>query len=218
MHLSAVANFKREPKLTRKLAFQESTSNAIWLRKPFSKEVNMVDIAIPRPAATVKIPAAPATQAPAAKRMVGPFGSGESGNKPPVKPPVPTNSPLEIELAEIRRAWRKYRSTNSRDAVYIYLASVFGIVTRWEHLNCAQNKSQAFLRRLPNPPQMKPEPFGIIIFCTADPRIVDAKTRSKWSRALRYAARAKRPGQRLSDFVKSNGGINECASKFRIAG
>jgi hypothetical protein len=61
---------------------------------------------------------------------------------------------------------------------------------------------------------MKAEPFGIVIFCTADPKIVDAKTRSKWSRVLRYAARAKPPGQRLTDFVKSNGGVNECARKF----
>ena len=61
---------------------------------------------------------------------------------------------------------------------------------------------------------MKPEPFGIVIFCTSDPKIVDAKTRSKWSRVLRYAARAKPEGQRLTDFVKSNGGINECARKF----
>ncbi len=58
-----------------------------------------------------------------------------------------------------------------------------------------------------------------MIFCTADPKIVDARARSKWSRVLRYAARAKPPGERLTDFVKSNGGINECASKFaRIAG
>ena len=28
----------------------------------------------------------------------------------------------------------------------------------------------------------KPEPFGIIICCTANPEIADAKTRSKWSR------------------------------------
>jgi len=61
---------------------------------------------------------------------------------------------------------------------------------------------------------MKPEPFGILIFCTSDSEVVDAKTRSKWSRVLRYAARAKPAGQRLTDFVKSNGGLNECARKF----
>jgi hypothetical protein len=61
---------------------------------------------------------------------------------------------------------------------------------------------------------MKAEPFGIVIFCTGDPKTVDGKTRSKWSRVLRYAARTKPSSQRLTDFAKSNGGLNECARKF----
>jgi hypothetical protein len=150
------------------------------------------------------------------KRPVGP-SSDHSGNKPSASPP--TKPFLEIELAEMGRAWRKYRSINDRDAVYIYLASVFGIVMRWRLLDSAPKKSRAALRLRPNPPQMKPEAFSILIFCTADPNVVDAKTRSKWSRVLRYAARAKPAGQRLTDFVKFNGGLNECARKFaRVPG
>jgi hypothetical protein len=61
---------------------------------------------------------------------------------------------------------------------------------------------------------MKPEPFGIVIFCTCDPEVADAKTRSKWSRVLRYARNTKPAEQRLIDFIKSNGGLNECARKF----
>ncbi len=122
----------------------------------------MVDIGVPT-ATAVQIPEAPPIQEPAAKRTV-PLGSGKFANKPIAKPSPATNSSLEIELDEIRRAWRKYRSTNSRDAVYIYLASVFGIVTRWRRLDCAVKKSRAALRVRPNPPQMKPEPFGIVIF------------------------------------------------------
>jgi hypothetical protein len=61
---------------------------------------------------------------------------------------------------------------------------------------------------------MKPEPFGIVIFCTVDPEVADAKTRSKWSRVLRYARKAKPASQRLTDFIKSNGGLNECARRF----
>jgi hypothetical protein len=130
------------------------------------------------------------------------------------RPTLNPVSSIGAELAELRRACGKYRTTNSRAAVYLYLEAVFALVMRWRRLNCALNKSRAALRLRPNPPQMKAEPFGIVIFCTADPKIVDAKTRSKWSRVLRYAARAKPPGQRLTDFVKSNGGVNECARKF----
>ena len=132
---------------------------------------------------------------------------------PRVKPVLVVKPDIDTELAEIRRAWRTYQSTNSRVAVYIYLSSVFGIVMRWRRLNCAVKSCKAALRLQPNPAQMKPEPFGIVIFCTANPNVVDAKTRSKWSRVLRYAARAKPAGQRLIEFVKSNGGLNECARK-----
>ena len=61
---------------------------------------------------------------------------------------------------------------------------------------------------------MRIEPFSILIFCTADPKVADAKTRSKWSRALRYARIAKPGDQPLTAFIKSNGGINACAGMF----
>ena len=130
------------------------------------------------------------------------------------KPILHPVSSIEAELAEMDRAWRKYRSINDRDAVYIYLASVFKVVMRWRFLDCAQKKSRAALRLKLNPPQMNAEPFAMVIFCTSDPNITDAKIRSKWSRVLRYAARTKPASQRLPDFIKSHGGINECARKF----
>jgi hypothetical protein len=148
------------------------------------------------------------------RKIVGPLSSHPYARKLIAQPSLTTKSGLEIELAEMDRAWRKYQSINDRDAVYIYLASVFDIVMRWRRLNCALNKSRAALRLRPNPPQMKPEPFGIMIFCTSDSNIADAKTRSKWSRVLRYAARAKPASERLTAFVKSNGSINECARRF----
>ena len=58
------------------------------------------------------------------------------------------------------------------------------------------------------------EPFAAIIRCTADPTKVDKRTRSKWSRALRYALRYKSPPEPLDAFIKRKGGINSCASRF----
>jgi hypothetical protein len=152
------------------------------------------------------------------RKIVGPLDLDRSARKLIAQPSLTTKSGLEIELAEVNRAWRRYRSIKDRDAVYIYLASVFGIVMRWRRLNCALKQSRAALRIRPNPPQMKAEPFAMVIFCPSDPNIADAKTRSKWSRVLRYAARAKPPGQRLINFVKSNGGLNECACRFARSG
>jgi hypothetical protein len=148
------------------------------------------------------------------RKIAPPLNLSRSVKKLIAKPNFATKSDGEVELAEIDRAWRKYRSIKDRDAVYIYLTSVLESVMRWRVLGCALKNSRAALRRQVKAPPMKSEPFAIVIFCTSDPEIVDAKTRSKWSRVLRYAARAKPAGQRLTDFVKSNGGLNECARKF----
>jgi len=150
---------------------------------------------------------------PASSRGLSPRDHLPSDKK--IKQPSPTlRAQIEQELAYVRAAWQKYRSTNSRDAVYFYLESVFSLVTRWQRLKCSLKNSQAALRLQAEAPKMKPEPFGIVIFCTSDPEIADNRTRSKWSRALRYARRAKPVNQTLTDFIKSNGGINACARMF----
>jgi hypothetical protein len=48
----------------------------------------------------------------------------------------------------------------------------------------------------------------------ADPAKVDKRTRSKWSRVLRYAMQYKDHSDPLERFIKRKGGINECASRF----
>jgi hypothetical protein len=61
------------------------------------------------------------------------------------KPPLNRISSIESELAKVKSAWARYRSTNSRDAVYGYLESVFALVTRWQRLNYAVKNSRAAL-------------------------------------------------------------------------
>ena len=60
----------------------------------------------------------------------------------------------------------------------------------------------------------KPEPFAAVILCTSDPNKVDDRTRSKWSRVLRYAAEFKDLDELLADFIKCRGGVNKCAARF----
>jgi hypothetical protein len=185
----------------------------------FQRRTNVADAhvkrieVVPLTAAVGDGPTIQTTQ-PVRRIIVGPPSLHLALRVSPAKPNLAAKPDIDTEFAEIDKAWRKYRSTNSRNAVYIHLSSVFAVVTRWRRRNCAVKNSQAALRLRPNPPQMKPEPFAIVIFCTADSKIVDDKTRSKWSRVLRYAARTKPEGQRLIDFIKSHGGINECARKF----
>ena len=58
------------------------------------------------------------------------------------------------------------------------------------------------------------EPFAMVILCTADRAKVDKRTRSKWSRTLRYAMEYKTNAEPLAAFVRRKGGINKCAARF----
>jgi hypothetical protein len=104
------------------------------------------------------------------EKMVGPFCRYPLAKRPISKAATNPNSSIEAELAEVRKAWQRYQATNGRNAVYIYLEAVFALVRRWQHLNCAVKNSRAALRLQHAAPPMKPETFGIVIFCTADPR------------------------------------------------
>jgi hypothetical protein len=56
--------------------------------------------------------------------------------------------------------------------------------------------------------------FAAIIRCTADPRRVDKRTRSKWSRVLRYVKMEKDEKEPLAEFIKRKWGINECNARY----
>jgi hypothetical protein len=122
---------------------------------------------------------------------------------------------VEDDLAEARASWNAFQSTRKRDAVYHYLRSVFEIVRRWEEQDCVKSRSQQALRATGQPHTIRTdEPFTVVIFCTSDSRKLDLKTRSKWSRTLRCAERSKAEAKGLRQFIKSKGGINECARRF----
>ena len=57
------------------------------------------------------------------------------------------------------------------------------------------------------------DPFTTVIRCTADGK-PDSKTISKWPRALRYVARAKKPRHQLMAFMKGRGAVNGCAALY----
>jgi hypothetical protein len=109
---------------------------------------------------------------------------------------------VEDELKEAKNAWTKYQSSRERDAVYDYLRVVFKIVRRWRKQHRARARSHQALRATEHRITTRNhEPFAAVIFCTSGPRIMDAKTRSKWSRALRYAERSKPDTQSLAQFI-----------------
>jgi hypothetical protein len=125
---------------------------------------------------------------------------------------------LKTTLDRLESEWEDYKSTRDRDAIYVYLTAVFEVVTWMEHEHRAIEYARhaLILRGHHNLAQTKLEPFTAVIQCSVGSGGLDEKTRSKWSRVLRYAAEYKSSGESLQDFVKRKGGINRCAARYTL--
>jgi hypothetical protein len=133
----------------------------------------------------------------------------------PVQDDVPyTIQALRQDLLRVRNAWDESQTRRERDAIYTYLAAVFELVAWWTAEGRAVERAQKALRLNNIRPSDHDEPFAAVIRCTADPGKVDKRTRSKWSRVLRYALANKSHSEALDKFIKRKGGINACASRF----
>ena len=121
---------------------------------------------------------------------------------------------MRATFLRLQNKWETVQTSRDRDAIYRYLASVFELVMWWDQERKAFNRARRALRLRGYSSLREPEPFAAVILCTADPDQVDDRRRSKWSRALRYAAEHKDLDEPLRDFIKCKGGINRCASRF----
>ena len=140
----------------------------------------------------------------------------------PVNPLVPQNDKSDrtladldrVVLADVKKHWADFQSSRNRDAIYGYLHIVFMQVEYWARNPLEKIEALRAVKQQ-NPRLTLPEdPFAAVIACTADPKKVDDKTRSKWSRVLRYAAKYKPEKELLRDFLQRKGGINKCASRY----
>jgi hypothetical protein len=183
--------------------------------QPFADDANPAQI----PSRRKEVPAISPMSAygPQPNRQFGQRLLNQPAARGHVDDPKPTISPLEavkFDLELIRQAWSKYQATKGRDAVYIYLSAIYRTVIVWRKLKRLDRNCILALRARPNSTEINAEPFAILIYCTSDPQKVDAKTRSKWSRALRVVAQKKPNGMNLKEYIKSCGGINNCAALF----
>jgi hypothetical protein len=133
----------------------------------------------------------------------------------PLEDDVPyTTQALQQDLLRVRNAWDECQSHRERDAIYGYLTAVFDLVMWWAAENCELARARKALRLHNIWPTDHDEPFAAIIRCSSDPAKVDKRTRSKWSRVLRYAMEYKPSSELLAAFIRRKGGINECAERF----
>jgi len=100
------------------------------------------------------------------------------------------------------------------NAIYGYLSAVYGVVAWWTAEGQELDRGRQSLGVNGLPRSDREDVFAAIIRCTADPAKADNRTRSKWSRAMRYAVAYKAGSEPLGQFIKCKGGINGCAARF----
>jgi hypothetical protein len=134
--------------------------------------------------------------------------------KSSAKEAVPYSSAaLRQDLERVRDAWNDCQATRDRNAIYAYLNAVYGLVCWWVAEGREIDRARRALRLQRLEVSDREDPFAAIIRCTADPAKADKRTRSKWSRVMRYAVRYKTDSEKLDQFIQRKGGINECAAR-----
>jgi hypothetical protein len=121
---------------------------------------------------------------------------------------------LERDLERVRGAWNDCQTDRHRDAIYGYLKAVYDLVSWWSAERCEVDRARQALRLRGLLPWPREDVYAAIIRCTADPARMDKRTRSKWSRVLRFVKMQKDEKEPLAGFIKRKGGINECNARY----
>jgi hypothetical protein len=117
------------------------------------------------------------------------------------------------ELEALRTVSKRTFSSDDRMAVQTFLGAIFNQVLRWQAEDRLEEELYRLLDTLKAPVSLKiGEAFSVVIYCIAPH--VDQKSRSKWARALRFAAATKPEDETIKQFIKRKGGINACASRY----
>jgi hypothetical protein len=122
-------------------------------------------------------------------------------------------SRFSSELEKLSAVSKRTFSSGNRMAVHSFLGAIFNQVSRWQAEDRLEEELYRLLDSLKAPVPLKiGEAFAVVIYCTA-PHVYQ-KSRSKWARALRYAAANKPDNESIERFIKRKGGINACASNY----
>jgi hypothetical protein len=125
-----------------------------------------------------------------------------------------SSAAMRQDLERLRGIWEDCQANRDRNAIYGYLNAAYGLVAWWAAEGREIDRARRALRLQRLEVSDREDPFAAMIRCTADPAKADKRTRSKWSRAMRYAAAYKPDAEALDRFIQRKGGINACAVRF----
>jgi hypothetical protein len=111
----------------------------------------------------------------------------------------------------LRNLERNCFASRSRFAFYDYLAAVFEFYVQLRRRNRAKPLAKRIAKLFGLRKQNGTHPIRVIIDATST---ADLKTRSRWTRALKYAWRERKTWTDLISFLRENGGPAGCARQF----
>jgi hypothetical protein len=111
----------------------------------------------------------------------------------------------------LRELERKCFASRTRFAFYDYLAAVFELYGQLRRTNQAKPSARRIAKLIGLRKQNRTRCIRVIIDATST---ADIKTRSRWTRALKYVWRERRTWTDLQAFLRQNGGPAGCADQF----
>jgi hypothetical protein len=111
----------------------------------------------------------------------------------------------------LRNLERRCFSSRERFAFYVYLAAVLRLYRRLRRSNHAKNVGQNIISLLGLRQRKGRHLIRMIIDATSR---ADNKTKSRWTRALRYAWHERREWKHLETFLQEHGCPAGCAARF----
>jgi hypothetical protein len=118
---------------------------------------------------------------------------------------------LPRTIARIKARERKWATTGRRRALNRFLQLVFDSYCTWHKADVQRLAAKQMIALAGKRWRPKQHPVRTIIEAVSG---ADRRTKSRWSRALRYAWLYRRDYDGLKDCLGANGGIAGCASKW----
>ena len=118
---------------------------------------------------------------------------------------------LRKVITDLIKLERKCFASRSRFAFYEYLAAVFELYVQLRRRDEAKLSARRIAKLFGLRNHKRSHPIRVILDATST---TDDKTRSRWSRALRYAWRERKTWTDLGSFLRDNGGPAGCADQF----
>jgi hypothetical protein len=106
---------------------------------------------------------------------------------------------------------RKCFTSRSRFAFYDYLAAVIELYVQLRRTRQAKKAATRIAKLFRLRSQRRTHPIRVIIDASSS---ADNKTKSRWTRALRYAWYKRKTWRDLKTFLRKNGGPAGCAEQF----